>query len=100
MNRNRALWIVQGLLAALFLFAGGMKLITPVEVLSVVKETLVASIVRVTAAPGTTDPEGSVTTPVTRDAVPCAREAWWRPQRTPIVGSRLCHAAAGVSGYH
>ena len=35
MNRNRALWIVQGLLAALFLFAGGMKLITPVEMLSV-----------------------------------------------------------------
>jgi hypothetical protein len=35
MNRNRALWILQGLLAALFLFAGGMKLITPVEVLSV-----------------------------------------------------------------
>ena len=34
MNRNRALWIVQGVLAALFLFAGGMKLITPVEVLS------------------------------------------------------------------
>jgi hypothetical protein len=34
MNRNRALWIVQGLLAALFLFAGGMKLITPFEVLS------------------------------------------------------------------
>jgi len=36
MNQNRALWIVQGLLAALFLFAGGMKLITPVAVLSVV----------------------------------------------------------------
>jgi hypothetical protein len=35
MNRNRALWIVQGVLAALFLFAGGMKLITPVEVLAV-----------------------------------------------------------------
>src|SRR5215213_7988264 len=34
MNRNRVLWIVQGLLAAVFLFAGGMKLITPVEVLS------------------------------------------------------------------
>src|SRR3954462_13945011 len=34
MNRNRALWIVQGLLAALVLFAGGMKLITPIEVLS------------------------------------------------------------------
>jgi hypothetical protein len=28
------LWVVQGLLAALFLFAGGMKLITPTEVLS------------------------------------------------------------------
>jgi hypothetical protein len=26
-----ALWIVQGLLAALFLFAGGMKLIMPIE---------------------------------------------------------------------
>ena len=35
MNRNRVLWIVQGLLAALFLFAGAMKLITPIEVLSV-----------------------------------------------------------------
>jgi hypothetical protein len=33
-NRNRALWVVQGLLAALFLFAGGMKLITPVEALA------------------------------------------------------------------
>lgn len=28
---NVALWIVQALLAALFLFAGGMKLVTPVE---------------------------------------------------------------------
>jgi hypothetical protein len=34
MNRNRVLWIVQGLLAALFLFAGGMKLLTPIEALS------------------------------------------------------------------
>ncbi len=34
MNRNRVLWIVQGLLAALFLFAGGMKLLTPIEVRS------------------------------------------------------------------
>ncbi len=31
---NRALWIAQGLLAALFLFAGGSKLVTPPEVLS------------------------------------------------------------------
>lgn len=28
---NIALWIIQGLLAALFLFAGGMKLVLPVE---------------------------------------------------------------------
>ena len=28
---NIALWIIQGLLAALFFFAGGMKLITPIE---------------------------------------------------------------------
>jgi len=35
MNRNRVLWIIQGLLAMVFLFAGGMKLITPIEVLSV-----------------------------------------------------------------
>ena len=34
MNRNRALWIVQGLLAVVFAFAGAMKLMTPVEVLS------------------------------------------------------------------
>lgn len=34
MNRNRALWAVQAVLAALFLFAGGMKLVTPVEVLA------------------------------------------------------------------
>jgi hypothetical protein len=33
-RRNVALWVVQGVLAALFLFAGGMKLITPVEVLA------------------------------------------------------------------
>jgi uncharacterized membrane protein YphA (DoxX/SURF4 family) len=30
-NMNIALWIVQALLALLFLFAGGMKLVTPVE---------------------------------------------------------------------
>jgi hypothetical protein len=29
MKFNRSLWIVQGLLAALFLFAGGMKLVLP-----------------------------------------------------------------------
>jgi uncharacterized membrane protein YphA (DoxX/SURF4 family) len=28
---NIALWIVQGLLAAIFLFAGGIKLVTPME---------------------------------------------------------------------
>ena len=28
---NIALWIVQGLLAALFLFAGGIKLVMPIE---------------------------------------------------------------------
>ena len=28
---NAALWIVQGLLALLFLFAGGMKLVLPIE---------------------------------------------------------------------
>jgi hypothetical protein len=33
--RNVGLWVVQGALAALFLFAGGMKLITPVAVLAV-----------------------------------------------------------------
>lgn len=34
-RRNVGLWVVQGLLAASFLFAGGMKLITPSEALSV-----------------------------------------------------------------
>ena len=31
---NYALWIVQGLLALIFLFSGGMKLVTPLEVLT------------------------------------------------------------------
>jgi hypothetical protein len=31
---NVALWIVQGLLAALFLFAGGMKLVLPLDQLT------------------------------------------------------------------
>ena len=31
---SRALWIVQGLLAALFLFAGGMKLVLPLDKLA------------------------------------------------------------------
>ena len=34
MRTNTVLWIVQGLLAALFLFAGGMKLILPAEAMA------------------------------------------------------------------
>ncbi|MFN8661033.1 MAG: DoxX family protein [Thermomicrobiales bacterium] len=34
MNRNRALWIAQGLLAVFFLFVGVSKVITPDEVLT------------------------------------------------------------------
>jgi hypothetical protein len=34
MNRNRALWIAQGLLAVFFLFVGVSKVITPDEVLA------------------------------------------------------------------
>jgi len=34
MKRNVTLWIVQGLLAALFLFAGSMKLILPIEAMA------------------------------------------------------------------
>src|SRR5215212_1582503 len=33
MRTNKALWIVQGLLCLLFLFAGGMKLVMPIEML-------------------------------------------------------------------
>jgi uncharacterized membrane protein YphA (DoxX/SURF4 family) len=31
MRKNAALWVFQGLLAALFLFAGGMKLVMPID---------------------------------------------------------------------
>jgi hypothetical protein len=31
MRGNPALWILQGLLAALFLFTGGIKLVLPIE---------------------------------------------------------------------
>ena len=34
MKRNVTLWVIQGLLAALFLFAGSMKLILPIEAMS------------------------------------------------------------------
>jgi len=34
MKKNVLLWIVQGLLAALFLFAGGMKLVMPIEAMA------------------------------------------------------------------
>ena len=34
MKRNVTLWIIQGLLAALFLFAGSMKLILPIEAMA------------------------------------------------------------------
>lgn len=34
MKSNVLLWVVQGLLAALFLFAGGMKLILPIEAMA------------------------------------------------------------------
>ena len=34
MRKNVALWVVQGLLAALFLFAGGMKLVLPPEAMA------------------------------------------------------------------
>ena len=34
MRQNAILWIVQGLLAALFLFAGGMKLVLPIEAMA------------------------------------------------------------------
>jgi hypothetical protein len=34
MKRNVTLWVVQGLLAALFLFAGSMKLILPIEAMA------------------------------------------------------------------
>jgi hypothetical protein len=34
MRKNTKLWIVQGLLAALFLFAGAMKLVLPVEAMT------------------------------------------------------------------
>ena len=34
MRFNLVLWVIQGVLAALFLFAGGMKLILPIEAMT------------------------------------------------------------------
>ena len=34
MRFNRTMWVAQGLLAALFLFAGGMKLVLPIEAMA------------------------------------------------------------------
>jgi len=41
-TRNLLLWVVQGVLAALFLFAGGMKLVMPVEMM--IKQTAFPSL--------------------------------------------------------
>jgi hypothetical protein len=34
MRKNVTLWVIQGLLAALFLFAGAMKLVLPIEAMA------------------------------------------------------------------
>lgn len=34
MKKNAALWVIQAVLAALFLFAGGMKLVLPIEAMA------------------------------------------------------------------
>ena len=34
MRKNVTLWVIQGLLAAIFLFAGGMKLVLPIEAMA------------------------------------------------------------------
>lgn len=34
MTRTRVLWVIQGLLALMFLFAGGVKLVLPVDALT------------------------------------------------------------------
>src|SRR5262249_28166587 len=34
MRNTKVLWVVQGLLAAVFLFAGGMKLVLPIEAMA------------------------------------------------------------------
>src|SRR6185295_7804169 len=47
------------------------KAYTPLSLVSVLKETPVASLVRVTIAPGTAAPLASCTVPPTRDVVPC-----------------------------
>jgi hypothetical protein len=46
MRKNAVLWIVQGLLAALFLFAGGMKLVLPIEAMADGPVTLPGPFVR------------------------------------------------------
>ncbi len=47
----------------------------PAPVVTVLNETPVPSLVSVTVAPGITAPDASVTTPSTRDVVPCASAA-------------------------
>ena len=34
MRKNVTLWVIQGLLAAIFLFTGGMKLVLPIEAMA------------------------------------------------------------------
>jgi hypothetical protein len=61
----------------------------PLSLVSVVNDTLVASLVRVTRAPGTEAPLASWTVPVTRDVVPCPLAIATRPNvksKNAIIG--------------
>jgi DoxX-like family len=46
MTKNRTLWIIQGLLALLFLFAGGSKLFMPADALAKMAPMLSVSFLR------------------------------------------------------
>jgi DoxX-like protein len=86
MKFNKVLWIVQGLLALLFLFAGGMKLVMPLEGLAG-PVSLPGPFIRFI---GVAEVLGAI-------GLILPRLLWIRPVLTPVAAAGLVTVMAGAT---
>ena len=83
-----ALWIVQGMLAALFLFAGGMKLVAPIEELTKQGPVLPELFIRFIGVLEVAGALGLILPGLLRI----------RPQLTPLAAAGLMFVMTGATG--
>jgi len=84
---NVLLWVIQGLLAALFLFAGGMKLVMPIEALTA-QSTLPGAFLRFIGVVEVLGALGLI--------LPAATGI--RPELTPLAAAGLVIIMIGATG--